>query len=114
MKAKLKNFNQSPRKVRLVAKMIRGKSVDYVRRVLSFMDQKSASAVLNLVNSALSNGGVDIKDVQAQSTLFIKEIRVDEGMKLKRWMPRAFGRATPYKKRYSHITVELAKKGDNK
>jgi len=110
MKAKLKNFKQSPRKVRLVAKAVRGKSVAWARRNLKFMDQKSAEAVLKLINSALANGGVDVNDMDTQEKMFIKEIRVDEGIKMRRWMPRAFGRATPYKRRFSHISLIL----DNK
>jgi len=110
MKAKLKNYKQSPRKVRKVADFIRGKSVLWARNHLAFLDQKSAAAVLNLLNSALANAGIDRNDNKAQEDLIVKEIRVDEGLKLKRWMPRAFGRATPYKKRYSHISIVLDKK----
>ncbi len=110
MKAKLKNYNQSPRKVRLVAKFVRGKSVAWARAHLAFMDQKSAPAILKLIDSALANAGVDKSDTKAQEALFIKEIRVDEGLRLKRWMPRAFGRATPYRKRFSHISLILDRK----
>ena len=74
------------------------------------MDQKSAPAILALINSALANGGIDIKDMATQERLLVKEIRVDEGMRLKRWMPRAFGRATPYRRRFSHVYIELAEK----
>ena len=111
MKATHKNFKQSPRKVRRLAKFVRqsGKSVAWLRVNLSFMDQKAATAVLKLIDSALANAGIDKKDTKSQEGLYVKEIRVDEGMKLKRWMPRAFGRATPYKKRYSHITLVLDK-----
>ncbi len=107
MKAKLKNFNQSPRKVRLVAKAIRGKSVAWARATLSFLEQKSAPAMLKLIDSALANAGIAKDDIKAQENLVIKELRVDEGMKLKRWMPRAFGRATSYRKRRTHITLKL-------
>jgi len=110
MKAKLKNFKQSPRKVRLVAKFVRGKSVVWARRHLKFLDQKSAKAILNLINSALANAGIDLADLKKQEELLIKEIRVDEGIKMRRWMPRAFGRATPFKRRFSHISLIL----DNK
>ena len=109
MKAKLKNFKQSPRKVRRLAKFVRGKSVAWARINLSFMDQKAAPALLKLIDSALANAGIDKKDAKSLEDLVIKELRVDEGMRLKRWMPRAFGRATPYKKRYSHITLTLDK-----
>ena len=110
MKAKLKNFRQSPRKVRLVAKFIRGKSVAWARTYLRFLDQKSAPAILKLIDSALANAGIDRNDVKKLDELVIKEIRVDEGLKLKRWMPRAFGRATPYRKRHSHISIVLGNK----
>lgn len=110
MKAKLKNFRQSPRKVRLVAKFIRGKSVAWARTYLRFLDQKSAPAILKLIDSALANAGIDRNDIKKLDELVIKEIRVDEGLKLKRWMPRAFGRATPYRKRHSHISIVLGNK----
>ncbi len=110
MKAKLKNFRQSPRKVRLVAKFIRGKSVAWARTYLKFLDQKSAPAILKLIDSALANAGIDRNDTKKLDELVIKEIRVDEGLKLKRWMPRAFGRATPYRKRHSHISIVLGNK----
>ncbi len=109
MKAILRNYRQSPRKVRLVAKFVRGKNVAWARAYLRFLDQKSAEAILNLINSALANAGVDRNDISTQEKMLIKEIRVDEGMKLKRWMPRAFGRAAPYRKKRSHIFIQLAK-----
>jgi len=109
MKAKLKNYAQSPRKVRLVANFVRGKSVAWARAQLKFLDQKSAQAVLGVIDSALANAGLDKNDSKKLEDIFIKEIRVDEGMKLKRWMPRAFGRATPYRKKYSHISLILDK-----
>ncbi len=109
MKAKLKNYAQSPRKVRLVAKFVRGKSVSWARAQLRFLDQKSAPAVLKLIDSALANAGIDKNDTKATDAMFIKEIRVDEGLRLKRWMPRAFGRATPYRRKYSHISLILGK-----
>ena len=110
MKAKLKNYRQSPRKVRLVAKAIRGKSVARARSFLRFTNQKSSDAILKLIDSALANAGIDKSDNKAAKDLLIKEIRVDEGIVFKRWMPRAFGRATPYKKRHSHIALTLDKK----
>ncbi len=110
MKAKLKNYRQSPRKVRLVAKFVRGKSVAKARALLKFTDQKSAPAILNLIDSALANAGVSKDDNKKMEEMIVKEIRVDEGVAYKRWMPRAFGRATPYKKRHSHISIVLDKK----
>ena len=110
MKAKLKNYRQSPRKVRLVAKAIRGKNVAWARAFLRFTDQKSSNAILKLIDSALANGGIDKEDTKKIKELIVKEIRVDEGVAFKRWMPRAFGRATPYKKRHSHVALTLDKK----
>ncbi len=109
MKAKLKNFRQSPRKVRLVAKFVRGKSVAWARTYLRFLDQKSAPAILALIDSALANAGIDRNDIKKQEDLVL-DIQVDEGIAYKRWMPRAFGRATPYKRRHSHISLRLNKK----
>lgn len=107
MKAFLKNYRQSPRKVRLVAGLIRGKSVARAKTLLAFADQKSAPAILKLLNSAVVNAqtaGKDAKD------LIIKEIMVDEGIVMKRFMPMARGRANPYKKRSSRITLALGEK----
>lgn len=104
-RAQLTNARVSPRKARLVANLIRGKMVDQALESLTFCDKKTAPLVRKLVLSAVANAkeqsDVDVDD------LMVKTIRVDEGTKLKRWLPRAQGRATPLIKRNSTIIVEL-------
>jgi large subunit ribosomal protein L22 len=102
--AKLKNYRQSPRKVRTVANLVRGKRVDAAVTELSFLAKRAGDPLLNLIKSAVANAtqqNVDTKD------LFIKEIRVDKGVVLHRSMPRARGRAFPINKRSSHVIVVL-------
>ncbi|NMC51449.1 50S ribosomal protein L22 [Candidatus Kuenenbacteria bacterium] len=104
--AKLRFLRQSPRKVRLVADAIRGQRVDRAVSELSFSPRTAARAVLKLLNSALANA---IHNFHLdKENLFIKEIRVDQGPALKRWKPRAFGRASGLRKETSHITIVLA------
>lgn len=107
MKAYLKNYSQSPRKVRLVADLIRGKDVEKARAILSFVDKKSAPDIKKLLESAVANA-----EDQKKSTdnLIVKDIRVDSGISLRRWRPRAFGRAMPFRRRKSQVRLELAEK----
>lgn len=104
MKAVLSNFRQSPRKVRLVADSIRGKNVDRARRVLQFDTHKSSSALLKLLDSALSNARQSGKSAD---NLFVKDIMVDLSMMLKRGMPMARGRSSIIRHRYSRVTLAL-------
>lgn len=107
MKAFLKNHRQTPRKTRLVADLVRGKKVEQAQAMLTFTDKKSAGIVKTLIDSAVANAkqaGADI------SKLFVKEIRVDEGLTMKRYRPRERGRAAPYKRRTSNIQVVLGEK----
>ncbi len=106
-KALLKNYRQSPRKVRLVADMIRGKSVEESLHILSFVDKNAASAVKGVLASALANA---VDRGEDTSNLIVSSIRVDEGFTLYRMMPRAQGRAFRIRKRTSHIAIELAPK----
>ena len=107
MKAFLKNYSQSPRKVRLVADLIRGKDVEKARAILSFIDKKSAPDIKKLLESALANAEHQKKNTD---NLIVKDIRVDSGIAMRRWMPRAFGRATPFRRRKSSIALELGEK----
>ncbi len=95
----------SPRKARLVVDLVRGKNVEDALNILNFTQKRAAKTVHKLVKSAVANvevrGDVDVDD------LYIKRIFVDPGPTLKRFMPRAMGRATPILKRTSHITVVL-------
>lgn len=107
MKASLKNYSQSPRKVRLVADLIRGKDAERARAILSFMDKKAAPDLKKLLESAIANAREQKKEA---TNLIVKDIRVDSGISLRRWRPRAFGRATPFRRRKSSVTLQLAEK----
>lgn len=105
MKAVLTNHNQAPRKVRLVTDLVKGKTVGEALKSLPFVKKKGAEEVAKAIKSAAANSGE--KDTDA---LVIENITVNKGMTLKRWLPRARGRATPLRKEKSHITVTLKKK----
>ena len=107
MKAVLKHYRQSPRKVRLLADLVRGKKVKDALVALQFIDKKAAGPFTKVVLSAQANAkhaGVDI------SKLVITKVAVNKGTVIKRFMPRARGSASPINKRNSHITVELGLK----
>lgn len=105
VKAKLKHLRISPRKVRLVAGLVRGMSAQKAVRQLRFSKKKAAEPVLKLLNSAISNA--ENNSQISSDTLYVSEIKVDEGPTLKRFIPRAMGRATSIFKRTSHITLRL-------
>ena len=104
--AKLSYLRIAPRKVRMVVDLVRGKSVDEAQIILNFTIKRATHPLLKLLKQGIANA----KDVfQAeQSDLYISEIRVDEGPKLKRWRARARGRAFEIKKRTSHISLSLS------
>lgn len=110
MKAYLKNYRQSPRKVRLVADAVRGKKVDVALTQLEFMPKRAAEAVAKLIASASANAEHNFK--VSPDSLIIKEIRVDQGVTLKRIRPRARGMATRINKRTSNVMVALAPQAD--
>jgi len=105
-KAMLRYARISPRKARLVVDAIRGKEVGEALRALSFTDKKAAPMVAKIVRSAVANA--EQKGVNDPDKLFVKSTFVNEGPTIKRFMPRAMGRATQILKRTSHITVVLA------
>ncbi|APG24190.1 MAG: 50S ribosomal protein L22 [Syntrophotalea acetylenica] len=107
-KAKLRYVRLSPRKTRLVVDMVRGKGVQEALNILRFSPQKAAGIVYQLVGSAVANA--EQKGVADVDRLYIKSIAVDQGPVLKRFMPRAQGRATRIRKPTSHITVVLNEK----
>ncbi len=111
MKASVKNVRIAPRKVRMVVDTVRGKSVSQAINILAFTQKKAAKSVRMLLRSAVANAAENdgITDVD---DLFIDRITVDEGPTLKRFMPRARGRATPMHKRTSHIGIILRERGD--
>ncbi len=108
MKAFLKNYRQSPRKVRLVADVIRGKRVSDAEMELRFLVKRSSLPILKLLQSAIANA--EKNNGVKKESLFISDIRVDKGIVMKRSMPRAFGRASKINKRSSHITLILSEK----
>lgn len=110
--AKLRHFRTSPRKSRLVADTIRGLDVEIAQNELSFLNKRVAKPILKLLQSAIANAENNFQ--LKRNNLFIKEIRVDEGPVLKRWKPRAFGRAAQIKKRTSHITIILGERVETK
>lgn len=105
VKASLRKARVGCQKARLVVDMVRGKNVDDAIRILTFAPQKSAVLVKKLVESAYANAeqnkAIDV------SRLFIKSISVDMGPSMRRFRPRAQGRATPIKRFTSHINVVL-------
>src|SRR6056297_291669 len=105
VRAKLNNYRMSARKVRLVADLVRGKKVDEAITLLSFTNKKAASAIIKLIKSGIANAKNNYN--LPEKDLFIKEIKVDESVTYKRWMPRAMGRATPIRKRGSNISLSL-------
>jgi len=103
--AKLNDYRQSPRKVRLVANLIKGKKVEDAKNSLSFLIKRAAKPLLDLLDSAIANAEHDF-NITADK-LFVKEFRVDAGATLKRRMPRARGMAYPINKRTSHVFIKL-------
>lgn len=105
-----KYVKMSPRKGRVVANEIRGKHVDEAMQILAFSDKRASRFIWKAVNSAIANAernhGLDRRN------LYLSEIRVDEGPTLKRWRPRAMGRAAMVKKRSSHIYVVVEERGE--
>ncbi len=108
VKAKAKYIRMSPRKVRLVVDLIRGLDVVKADNQLLFIKKVAARPVKKLLDSAVANAHHNFEI--EKDNLYIKEIKVDEGPTLNRWKPRAFGRATPIRKRSSHISLILEEK----
>ena len=98
----------APRKVRLIANAIKGLPVQEAEAQLLMRPQRSAPALLKLLRSAIAN--IKSQDMKTDS-LYISEIRVDQGPMLKRMLPRAMGRATLLQKKMSHVTLILDEKG---
>ena len=107
MKATLKNYRQSPRKVRLVADLMKGKTLAEALILLKFNIKRAADPLAKLIRSAAANAEKQGENLDA---LVVENVTVDHGVTMHRSMPRAFGRATPIRKRSSHVTVTLKKK----
>ena len=89
MKASLKNYRQSPRKVRLVADLVRGKKVEDALSELAFLPKRASNVMIKLITSAVANAENNFK--VTSKDLVISEISVDQGITLKRYRPRARG-----------------------
>ena len=105
--AKLRYVRVSPQKARLVANLVRGRDVSEAIEMLGFVEKKSAPIIKKLVESAVANAEQSNDDVDIDD-LFIETIYVDAGPSLRRFRPRAQGRANRILKKTSHITVRLA------
>lgn len=107
MKAVLKNYRQSPRKVRLIADLVRGKKTTEALAQLQMLDKRAAEPFAKVIRSAMANAA---QAGQKPEDLRVTRVAVDKGLVLKRFMPRARGAAARINKRSSHITVELGTK----
>lgn len=105
VKAKLSYARVGDQKARLVADMVRGKDVNEALKTLSFLNKKSASMIKKLIESAVANA--EQKQVIDVDNLYVKTIYVDKGPVLKRYVPKAQGRAAEIRKKMSHINVVL-------
>ena len=100
----------SPRKVRLVADVIRGKKISYALDLVKYTNKKAAFMMEKVLKSALANAETSAEGDLNVDNVVVKEVFVDGGPMLKRFRPRAMGRANRIRKRTSHITVVLAEK----
>ncbi len=105
VKAKAKFIRMSPTKIRLVANLIKKMPVEKALDQLQFINKLASGPVANLIKSAMANAEHNFE--LEKGNLFIKELTVNQGPTLKRSMPRAHGRATPIRKRTSHINLIL-------
>ncbi|NLE07414.1 MAG: 50S ribosomal protein L22 [Parcubacteria group bacterium] len=105
--AQLNNYRQSPRKVRVVADVMRGKSVKEAKTKLTFITKRATGPLHKLLDSAIANA--KNKGMSADN-LFVKSITVDGGSILYRRRPAARGSAHPIRKRTSHIKIMLVEK----
>lgn len=108
VKAKARFVRITPRKLGLVADLVRGKNAKAAEQMLRFVPKKGAGIVRRLLRSALANAE-QRKDLDTD-TLLIKEIMVHRGPIMRRWLTRSQGRANPILKRFSHIQLTLTEK----
>ncbi len=107
-RATIKHLRISARKVRLAADFIKGLDVIEAREQLRFSTKSINRPILKLLNSAIANG--EKNHEMDKNNLYIKDVIINEGATLKRFQPRAFGRAGTIRKRSSHVTLVLAEK----
>lgn len=104
MRAELASHNQSPRKVRLVTDMVKGKKIAEAEAALAFLPKRAALPILKLIQSAVANAKQKGEDAEK---LVIENIEVNSAGMTVRYMPRAMGRAAPIRRRKSNIKVTL-------
>jgi large subunit ribosomal protein L22 len=102
-RAFLKGFRESPRRVRMVADMIRGKKAADALSILRFQQRKAAKMLTKVLNSAIANASEN-EEADADN-LVVTRVDIDGGSVQKRWLPRSMGRANRLNKRTSHVTV---------
>lgn len=112
IKAKLQYLRIAPRKVRLVADLIRGKTIQESRNILNFSVKGASQPLMKLLNSAVANAKNN-SNIE-EGNLYIARITVDEGPKIKRWQPRSRGQAFEIQKKTSHVILILKEIGENK
>jgi len=105
VRARLRFVRIGPRKARLVADLIRGKGSEEALNILRFTKKAAAKIVTKLLKSAIANA-TQKKTIDVDR-LYVKQITVDQGPTMKRFLPRALGRATTIRKRTSHIQIVL-------
>jgi large subunit ribosomal protein L22 len=108
VKAKLKFVRVTPRKAQLVADLVRGRGSEEALNILTFTKKAAAKIIVKLLKSAIANA-TQKKNIDIDR-LYIKMITVDQGPTMKRFQPRALGRATTIRKRTSHINIVLDEK----
>lgn len=108
VKASLKNLRISPRKVRLLANLVKGMNVNEAKTQLKFSNKKSSEPLLKLLESAVANAQNNFK--LKNDNLYISKLLVNSRPMLKRWKPRAMGRASAIRKRVSSVIIELSEK----
>ena len=112
-KASGKYMRVSPRKMRRVVDLIRGQHIEEARRILKFSPLGASEPIAKVLNSAVANAENKPGAAVVADNLFVKAGWVDEGPTLKRYRPRAYGRATPILKRTSHVTLVVASIGED-
>ena len=108
-KASAKYLRISPRKMRRSVDLIRGRHVDDARRILTLSPLRANRTLVKVLDSAVANA--EQKQAIAEN-LVVSRVWVDEGPTLRRYRPRAYGRATKIRKRTSHVTVVVRSRGD--
>jgi large subunit ribosomal protein L22 len=112
--ATLRYLRITPRKVRAVANLIRGKKVDLALRQLAYVEKRSALPLAKLLRSAVANADQAAKGQLDADALYVRELQVGQGPSLKRFMPRAMGRAFKVMKKTSHIVIVVTDEAPRK